>query len=106
MPPDRRRRHAQDKDDCIARLKLLADEIRLGAVRELMHGPRHVGELATLLHAEQSLLSHHLRVLRDARIVTAQRDGRSVLYRLENGVLADRRDGAALDLGCCRLSFV
>ncbi|MES1945323.1 ArsR family transcriptional regulator [Salinisphaera sp. PC39] len=97
--------HAPDADGCVARLKLLADGIRLGVVRELMRGPRHVGELATLLRAERSLLSHHLRILRDARIVIAERDGKSVLYRLADGVLAGRRARGALDLGCCRLSF-
>lgn len=98
-------RHTRNLDFCVARLKLLADDIRLGVVRELMCGPRRVGELAALLQAEQSLLSHHLRVLRDAHIVTAQRDGKSVLYRLAGGVLAKHRAAAELKLGCCRLSF-
>jgi ArsR family transcriptional regulator len=89
---------------CASLLKVLADETRLAAVERLISGPRHVGELMDELHVEQSLLSHHLRVLRDAGIVLAERDGKSVLYRLAPEVESARR-GKALNLGCCLISF-
>ena len=53
-------------DRCALQLKVLADETRLEVVRQLMKGPQHVGDLNRSLGLEQSLLSHHLRVLRDA----------------------------------------
>ncbi len=91
---------------CAARLKTLSDETRLAVVRALMHGPRHVGELMQALDVEQSLLSHHLRVLRDARIVAAERDGKSVLYRLVSKTVSGGGDArTVLDLDCCRISF-
>lgn len=90
---------------CAARLKTLSDETRLAVVRALMHGPRHVGELMQALEVEQSLLSHHLRVLRDARIVTGERDGKSVLYRLTPRAIRQQNSATVLDLGCCRISF-
>jgi len=94
-----------DSAFCVARLKTLADDTRLAVVRELMGSPRHVGELMHALGIEQSLLSHHLRVLRDAHIVTAERDGKAVLYRLTPTVLGDEHGVPRLDLGCCQLSF-
>lgn len=90
-------------DSCAARLKALADETRLAVVRHLMAGPCHVGEIQTALGIEQSLLSHHLRNLRDAGIVEATRDGKAVLYQL-TPTLKRRRDGI-VDLGCCRITF-
>jgi ArsR family transcriptional regulator len=63
-----------------------------------------VGEFNQMLGLEQSLLSHHLKVLRDMGIVEAQRDGKSVLYRLTPRVEARRR-GQGIDLGCCQLTF-
>ncbi len=88
---------------CAGRLKALADETRLAVVRHLMKGPSHVGEIQSALGIEQSLLSHHLRNLRDAGIVESTRDGKAVLYRLLPG-LDSSREGI-VDLGCCRLSF-
>jgi len=90
--------------NCAAILKLLADETRLAVVEQLMDGPKHVHEINEALDVEQSLLSHHLKALRDGGIVEAERDGKAVLYRLAPAVRSRRR-GRALDLGCCRLTF-
>ncbi len=91
-------------DDCAAQLAVLADQTRLDVVRLLLEGPQRVKELNSVLCIEQSLLSHHLKVLRDSGIVEAERDGKSVLYRLAPQ-MESRRRGRVIDLGCCRLSF-
>jgi DNA-binding transcriptional ArsR family regulator len=88
---------------CADRLKALAEETRLTVVRHLMKGPSHVGEIQTALGIEQSLLSHHLRNLREAGIVEATRDGKAVLYQLSPDM--ERRSDGTVDLGCCRISF-
>jgi ArsR family transcriptional regulator len=89
---------------CAELLKVLADETRLAVVRQLMAGPLHVGAINAELQVESTLLSHHLKVLREAGIVEGERDGKAVLYRLSPNV-ESRRRGQALDLGCCRLTF-
>lgn len=89
---------------CADLLKVLADETRLAVVRRLMEGAKHVGEINADLGVERTLLSHHLKVLREAGIVEAERDGKAVLYRLSPHI-ESRRRGQALELGCCRLVF-
>lgn len=89
---------------CAELLKVLADETRLAVLQELMAGPKHVGEINAGLGLEQSLLSHHLKVLREAGLVESERDGKAVLYRLAPHV-EGRRKGRAINLGCCLLSF-
>jgi DNA-binding transcriptional ArsR family regulator len=89
---------------CADLLKVLADQTRLAVVEQLLDGPRHVGEINAALHLEASLLSHHLRVLREAGLVTARRDGKAVLYQLAREVQVARK-GKAINLGCCFLSF-
>jgi len=89
---------------CAEVLKVLADDTRLGVVRLLMSGPKRVGEMNADLSVESTLFSHHLRVLREAGIVEAEREGKTVRYRLAPNVESKRR-GAALELGCCRLVF-
>ncbi|MAE64284.1 MAG: ArsR family transcriptional regulator [Phycisphaeraceae bacterium] len=90
--------------DCAVRLKVLADPTRLAVLETLMEQSKHVGEINAELKIDQSLLSHHLKVLRDAGLVEATRDGKSVLYGLADGV-EPRGATRAIDLGCCRLSF-
>lgn len=89
---------------CAARLKVLSDRTRLQVMRLLLSGARHVGDLQQELSIDQSLLSHHLRVLRDAGLVVAERDGKAVLYQVAADVEVEQR-GEAIDLGCCVLSF-
>ena len=89
---------------CAGKLKTLADSTRLAILEVLTSGPKHVGEINALLNLEQSLLSHHLKVLRNAGFVRSRRDGKAVLYSLDPCVKTTET-GKAIDLGCCRLSF-
>jgi ArsR family transcriptional regulator len=63
-------------------LRSLAAPVRLAVLIELSAAPRCVHELAKAVGVSQPLLSQHLRVLRAARLVTAERRGREVAYRL------------------------
>src|SRR5689334_11492218 len=65
----------------------LSDETRLEIVRLLSHGERCVCELQEVLGAAQSRLSFHLKILKDARLVTDRRDGRWVYYALNGATL-------------------
>lgn len=87
--------------DCTFRLKVLADRTRLALVQELLAGSRRVCELMAKVHFDQSLVSHHLRVLRRAGLVESRREGRGVRYALSPGVAGVE----AVRLGCCSISF-
>jgi ArsR family transcriptional regulator len=71
----------------------LADTTRIAILYELAEGPRSVGALVSALQAPQATVSRHLKVLRDRRIVTSERDGTHVIY-----TLSDQRIIEALDL--------
>ena len=90
--------------DCVDRLKVLADATRLSVIKMLMAGPRHVRDLNAELKIDQSLLSHHLRILREADLVSTVRDGKAVLYGLVPGVGVEGME-ESINLGCCHLSF-
>lgn len=94
----------QRDDDCARMLRALADETRLAVVRLLLTGPKYVAELNRQLKLEPTLLSHHLRVLREMGLVTARREGKTIRYGLARGMHARLR-GDAVDLGCCCLKF-
>jgi ArsR family transcriptional regulator, arsenate/arsenite/antimonite-responsive transcriptional repressor len=71
-----------------ARLAALADPVRLRLVGVLAGGGRCVCDLQAEVPVAPNLLSYHLRVLRDAGLVTATRRGRWVDYRLDGGGFA------------------
>ncbi len=97
-------RNNESKTSCASLLKVLADDTRLGVLRQLMQQPQCVGEINARLRIEQTLLSHHLKVLREAGLVITERDGKSVRYSLAPGVVTSG-SGSAINLGCCLLSF-
>ena len=67
----------------------LSDETRLEIVQRLRSGERCVCDLTDLLEAAQSRLSFHLKVLKDAGLVTDRREGRWVHYSLSAEVLGE-----------------
>ncbi len=89
---------------CVEKLRVLADPTRLAVVERLLTGPRSVSELNVDLDLESSLMSHHLRVLRKAKLVQSHRKGKSVIYELSPEVMA-HVSPHSLNLGCCVIAF-
>jgi ArsR family transcriptional regulator len=69
--------------------KALAHPARIRALEVLVDGERPVGELQPLVGIEASHLSQQLGVLRRAGLVTARREGSSVIYSVSDPLLAD-----------------
>ncbi|WP_448629627.1 ArsR/SmtB family transcription factor [Cellulomonas soli] len=74
-------------------MDVLGDPVRRRLVELLADGPRSAGELGTAVGAEfgisQPAASRHLRVLREAGLVTAQPDGTRRLYAVRPEALDD-----------------
>lgn len=64
--------------------KVLGDRTRLRILHILMGGERRVGDIADLMEMGQSAISHQLRVLRQARLVTFRKEGKTVFYSLDD----------------------
>jgi ArsR family transcriptional regulator, arsenate/arsenite/antimonite-responsive transcriptional repressor len=73
----------------------LSDEKRLRIVELLRRGERCVCDLTGGMEAGQSLLSFHLKILREAGIVNDRRAGRWVFYSLNPEALAEVGEYAA-----------
>ena len=70
-------------------IRLLADPLRAEIVRLLADGPACPCHLVQDTGATQPNVSNHLRVLRHAGVVEAQRRGRFTFYRLRPEALDD-----------------
>jgi DNA-binding transcriptional ArsR family regulator len=66
-----------------SRLEALGDPTRRAIFELLRAGPRAVGDLARELPVSRPAVSQHLRVLKDAGLVTERRDGTRRLYRVD-----------------------
>ena len=64
-------------------LTALADPTRRRVFEELRRGPRPVGEIARELPVSRPAVSQHLRVLKDAGLVTDSRAGTRRMYQLD-----------------------
>jgi DNA-binding transcriptional ArsR family regulator len=60
----------------------LADPTRRTLLERVSHGPRRAGDLARGFRMSRPAVSKHLRVLKEAGLVEAEKQGREQLYRL------------------------
>lgn len=72
--------HTDDVEVVAGMFRLMGDPTRLRILLACLDRPVPVGEIAEAVGASQSLVSHHLRLLRAARLVTARREARQVFY--------------------------
>jgi ArsR family transcriptional regulator, arsenate/arsenite/antimonite-responsive transcriptional repressor len=81
-----------DLERSVALFHALSDATRLSVIEMLREGERCVCELQDELDAAQSRLSFHLRVLKDAGLITDRRDGRWSYYAIAPGALSEVHD--------------
>ena len=72
----------------IATLRALADPVRLAVVDELAREDACACDLRARLDLSAPLLSHHLKVLREAGLVHSEKVGRRVEVKLDREALA------------------
>lgn len=70
----------------------LADPTRREVFERLRGGPLAVGEIAAALPVSRPAVSQHLRVLKEAGLVTERKDGTRRLYRVDPTGIAAIRD--------------
>ena len=61
-----------------------SDTSRVRILSALVDGEKNVNALAAIVGISESAVSHHMRGLRQMRLVKARRDGKEVYYRLED----------------------
>lgn len=70
-------------------LRALADPTRREILRALRNGDLSAGEIGARFSLTAPSISHHLNVLKDARLVEAVRNGRHIIYSLNTTVFQD-----------------
>ena len=80
----------------------LSDVTRLKILSALTVSPMCVSDISALTELNQTTVSHQLRVLRSARIVESNRQGKVIFYRVAGGAIPTVMQGAvcAVTTGC------
>lgn len=74
------------------KFEALAPPTRRAVFEKLKAGPLSVGDLAEGLPVSRPAVSQHLKVLKDAGLVSEQRDGVKRIYRVDADGLREMRD--------------
>lgn len=69
--------------------KVISDSTRLSILYLLKENKRNVSEIVEALEMEQSAISHQLRILKDSRLVRSHREGKSMIYHLDDEHIFD-----------------
>jgi ArsR family transcriptional regulator len=77
------------RDTGVSLFHALSDDMRLESMVRLKDGEQCVCDLTDALKAGQSRLSFHLKVLKDAGLITDRPEGRWIYYSLNAEVLED-----------------
>ncbi len=64
--------------------RAFSDTSRVRIVSALMDGEMNIGALAEVVGISESAVSHHMRGLRQMRMVQSRRDGKEVYYRIDD----------------------
>src|SRR6266853_3001831 len=75
-----KRGHGMTGLDCIVALKALGEETRLRILRLLFKEPLSVNEISERLKVSQYNVSKHLRIMREAGLLEAEKQGKLRLY--------------------------
>jgi DNA-binding transcriptional ArsR family regulator len=76
------------QEDQVRFLRCIGEPTRLQMLKLLAGGERCVGDLASLVNKEQSLVSHHLKALKECNIVQERQEAQKVYYKLTDARLA------------------
>lgn len=79
--------------------KALSDPTRREVLKLLRRGPMSAGDLASNFDVSKPTMSVHFRVLKDAGLVRAERNGKSIEYSLRMSVLEEALMGFAQAFG-------
>lgn len=83
---------------------VIGEKHRLRILAILLIGSAHVEDIRKQMTIEETLLSKHLKALRDAGLVLTKREGRHKLYSL-NPKIMKAKSKDSLSLGCCEIKL-
>lgn len=77
------------EDELTRFLKCIGEPTRLKILKLLAEGDKCVGDITVALNREQSLISHHLRMLKECEVVRTEQVAQKIYYKLADQRIAE-----------------
>ena len=90
-------------------LRCIGEPTRLQIIKLLADGEKCVSEIVEGMNKEQSLVSHHLRAMKECNIVIARQTAQKIYYKLTEPGLAElvfKSESLMKELSLCQLEGV
>lgn len=71
-------------NDLIMIYSALGEETRLAIAVYLLENPSSVSDISNNLNMSQPKVSHHLRILKDSKVVKSTKQGKNVVYDIDD----------------------
>ena len=88
---------AVEESRAVEQFKALGDPVRWAIIRELRVATRSARVLAQAVAVSPTLLSHHLKVLREAGLITGARRGRWIDYTISKEAVTRLAEALEVD---------
>ncbi|MEX1103518.1 MAG: metalloregulator ArsR/SmtB family transcription factor [Dehalococcoidia bacterium] len=92
-------RKREQAEKAAGRLKELSDPTRVSMVMQLIHHPSTITDMANYFELSQPTVSVHMKVLREAGLVAADKMGNQTRYRVDPGAVWEYVSGTLRELG-------
>lgn len=83
----------------------IGEPTRIGILRSLADGKKSVTDIAKILNCEIVNVSHHLGVMKNARIVSVDRAGRFMMYSLASELFTTDENNVIMSVPGARLEL-
>ena len=96
----------KEAEEIAVLIAAIAEQNRIRVIDCLRTGSKNVTELSRLLDEEIVNVSHHLGVMRAAKVVVTEKKGRFVIYSLNPRYFGSESSKSTLmDIGWCRIEI-
>lgn len=69
--------------------KALADPTRREIIRMLGEKNMNAGDIASAFNMSKPSISHHLNILKNAELISGERDGQNIIYSINSSVMQE-----------------
>jgi ArsR family transcriptional regulator len=93
-----------DSKDCTQKFKVLSDNLRVKILQTIANQELCVSVINETIKISQNLLSYHLRILEENKLIHGTRKGKNIYYKCSDLVEFSKSE-LVVNYNCCQIKF-